>query len=113
MTLEPQVFLTVEASEQIKKQLIKRGTPDGYLRLGVKGGSCEGYENVIQFEDKPPRPKDLLFDLFGIKILIDPKSLVILNGSTLDFEKSVMSQGFKFINPNKKSECGCGKSFSV
>lgn len=113
MASEPQVFLTVEASEQIKLRLQKRGTPDGYLRLGCLGSGCHGFQNVIQFWDDPPKPKDQLFELLGIKILIDPKSLILLNGITLDFEKTVMKQGFKFINPNAKSTCGCGESFSV
>lgn len=108
-----QLSLSLLAAEQIKKQLVKRGTPDAYLRLGLKGGSCNGFSYVISYDDGPPQPKDLLFELQGVKLLVDKKSIVYLNGCTLDWEKNLLNQGFKFINPNEKSRCGCGKSFSI
>lgn len=101
------------AAEQIKIQLEKRGTPDGYLRLGIKGSGCSGFSYVIQFEDDPPRDRDIIFDTENIKIVVDKKSIIYLDGSVLDWEKTLMSQGFKFINPNEKSTCGCGLSFTV
>lgn len=107
------ISISPKAAEQVKSQLMKRGTPDSYLRLGVKGAGCSGYSYVIQFEDEPPREKDFLFEIEGIKILVDKKSVLYLNGSTLDWEKTLMRNGFKFVNPNEKSTCGCGSSFTV
>lgn len=107
------ISVSPKAAEQIKKQLIKRGTPESYLRLGVKGGGCSGYGYVIEFEDGSPREKDLLFEMEGVKVLIDKKSILYLNGTTLNWEKTLMHQGFKFTNPNEKSKCGCGTSFTV
>jgi iron-sulfur cluster assembly protein len=105
--------ITPKAAEQIKKQLEKRGTPDGYLRIGLRGGLCSGFGYVIQFEDDLPREHDTIFLLERISVLIDKKSIVYLNGATLDWENGLMRQGYKFVNPNSKSECGCGESFSV
>lgn len=107
------VSISLTAAEQIKSQLEKRGTPESYLRLGIKGGGCSGFSYVIQFEDNPPRDRDIVFDEHGVKIVVDTKSLLYLNGATLDWEKTLIRQGFKFINPNEKSTCGCGHSFSV
>lgn len=108
-----QVFVSPIAVEQIKLQLIKRKTPDASIRLGVKGAGCSGFTYQIQFEDEVPREKDLLFNIDNVKIIVDKKSILYLNGSTLDWEKTLMKQGFKFVNPNEKSSCGCGESFSV
>jgi iron-sulfur cluster assembly protein len=115
METEPkalQVFVSLAAAEQVKLQLQKRGTPEAYLRLGVRGSGCNGFSYALQFEEAP-KEKDKVFQENGINIVIDPKSLLILNGCTLDWEKTLMKQGYKFINPNEKSKCGCGHSFSV
>jgi iron-sulfur cluster assembly protein len=108
-----QVFVSALAAEQIKSQLAKRGTPEAYLRLGIKGGGCSGFSYVLQFEDSPPRTKDIVFDIEGVRVIVDGKSILYLNGCTLDWEKTLMHQGFKFCNPNEKSSCGCGHSFTV
>lgn len=113
MMEEYTILVSTIAAEQIKKQLIKRGTPNGYLRLGVKGSGCSGFSYVLQFEDTDPRDKDIIFNTEGINVIVDNKSIQYLNGSTLDYEKTLLQQGFKFINPNQKSSCGCGESFSV
>jgi iron-sulfur cluster assembly protein len=107
------IIISNVAAEQIKNQLLKRGTPDSYLRLGVKGGGCSGFSYALLFEDDPPKDKDIVFKLEGIQVIIDRKSMIYLNGCTLDWEKTLMNQGFKFINPNETSKCGCGTSFSV
>lgn len=107
------VFISAKAAEQIKIQLQKRGTPNAYLRLGVKGSGCNGYSYSLQYEDSSPRDKDLIFNLDGIKVVIDRKSILYLNGSTLDWEQTLMSSGYKFINPQEKTKCGCGESFTV
>jgi len=107
------ISISPKAAEQVKNQLTKRGTPESYLRLGVKGGRCAGYSYVIEYEDNSPKEKDLLFEMEGIKILVDKKSILYLNGSVLNWEKTLMHQGFKFSNPNEKSTCGCGTSFQL
>lgn len=107
------IYVSDVAAEQINLKLIKRGTPNAYVRLGVKGSGCSGYTYVIIFEDESPRPKDLLFEINGVRIIVDIKSILYLNGCTLDWEQALMNNGFKFVNPQEKSKCGCGSSFTV
>lgn len=107
------IFVSPVAAEQAKQQLEKRGTPESYLRLGIKGGGCSGFSYVLRYEDEQPKDRDVVFEQHGLKVIVDKKSLVYLNGATLDWEKSLIRQGFKFINPNEKSSCGCGESFTV
>jgi iron-sulfur cluster assembly protein len=113
MENEETIQLSEQCAEQVKKQLEKRGTPNAYLRLGLKGGGCSGYTYVIQYEDAAPKETDKTFQSNGINIVVDPKSIVYLNGCVLDWEKNLLKQGFKFNNPNEKASCGCGHSFSV
>ncbi len=96
-----------------KEKLAKRGTPDAAIRLGIKGGGCSGFSYVIQFEDDPPRDRDRVYDFDGVRFIVDKKSLIYLAGSLLDYERTLMFQGFKFRNPNEASSCGCGHSFTV
>ncbi len=107
------VSLSPKAIEAAKKQLAKRGTPDAAIRLGLKGGGCSGFSYVIEFSDDPPRERDRVFDFDGVKVFVDPKSLIYLAGTVLDWEQTLMYQGFKFRNPNEATNCGCGHSFSV
>jgi iron-sulfur cluster assembly protein len=107
------VSLSPKAIEAAKKQLAKRGTPDSAIRLGLKGGGCSGFSYVIEFTDDPPRERDRVFDFDGVKVFVDPKSLIYLAGTVLDWEQTLMYQGFKFRNPNEATNCGCGHSFSV
>lgn len=106
------VMLTAKAIEMAKQALKKRGTPDASLRLGVRGGGCSGVSYAIEFSDKV-RSRDHRFDFDGLSVLVDPKSLVYLRGSVLDYEVELMQHGFRFKNPNEKSSCGCGESFTV
>jgi len=108
-----QIHISNSALEQIKKQFAIRNTPNSYLRLGVRGGGCSGFSYALQYEDKDPSIKDLVFHFEEIKVVVDKKSIIYLNNCTLDWGKSLMYQGFKFINPNETSKCGCGTSFSV
>jgi iron-sulfur cluster assembly protein len=96
-----------------KKRLAQRGTPDAAIRLGVRGGGCSGFSYVIEFADDPPRERDRVFEADGVRFYVDKKSLVYLAGSLLDYEKTVVFQGFKFKNPQEASKCGCGHSFTV
>lgn len=111
--IEYQLFISDAAAIQIKKQLISRGTPDAALRLGVKGGGCSGLSYVLQFEELNPTSKDLVLEINNIIVIVDRKSLVYLNQCTLDWEHSLLRQGFKFNNPQEQSKCGCGMSFST
>jgi iron-sulfur cluster assembly protein len=105
--------ITDTAVDFAKKKLAGRGTPDAAIRLGIKGGGCSGFSYVIQFEDDPPRERDRVFDAGGVRFIVDRKSLVYLAGSALDYERTLMFQGFKFRNPNEATSCGCGHSFTV
>jgi iron-sulfur cluster assembly protein len=106
------------AVQAIRRQLVKRGTPEASLRLGLKGGGCSGFTYVIEFHDGPPRARDKVIDLQTatgepVRVVVDPKSLLYLDGTLLDWEQTLMKQGFKFVNPHEKSSCGCGHSFNV
>jgi iron-sulfur cluster assembly protein len=112
------ITITPKAVEAIKKQIAKRNVPGTALRVGVKGGGCSGYSYVIQFHDGEPHSRDIVYDLTAedgtpVRVLIDKKSLLFLNGTELEWEQTLMTQGFKFKNPNEKSNCGCGHSFTV
>jgi iron-sulfur cluster assembly protein len=102
-----------EAAKFARHKLAQRGTPDAAVRLGIKGGGCSGFSYVIQFDDEPPRERDTVYEVEGIKFYVDKKSLIYLAGSMLDYEKTLMFQGFKFRNPNEATSCGCGHSFTV
>lgn len=101
------------AVEFARQKLQKRGTPDAAIRVGIKGGGCSGFSYVIQFEDEPPRERDRVFEAGGVRFISDKKSLVYLAGAMLDYERTLMFQGFKFRNPNEATSCGCGHSFTV
>ena len=106
------------AVEAIRSALAKRGTPDAALRVGIKGGGCSGFSYVIEFDDAPPRAGDrvLEFEEPGkakVRVFCDKKSILYLGGSVLDWEKTLMFQGYKFKNPNEATRCGCGHSFTV
>jgi iron-sulfur cluster assembly protein len=107
------IVISDGAAEFAKKRLDKRGTPEAAIRLGVKGGSCSGYSYVIQYEDKEPRERDYVYEKNGIRFIVDKKSFLFLAGSTLEYENTLMFQGFKFVNPHETQKCGCGHSFNV
>ena len=107
------VMISDGAVEYAKKRLAQRGTPDAAVRLGVRGGGCSGFSYVIEFADDPPRDRDLVLEVGGVRFYVDKKSNVYLAGSVLDFEKTLVFQGFKFKNPQEASRCGCGHSFQV
>jgi iron-sulfur cluster assembly protein len=106
--------VTPSAVERIRAILGKEGISieEGGLRLGVKGGGCSGLSYSITF-DTHPRERDRIFTFEDVRVFIDPKSFVYLHGMTLDYEETLMRQGFHFINPNSTRSCGCGSSFSV
>jgi len=103
--------MTAKAATHIKKSLDSRGKGVG-LRLGVKTSGCSGMAYIMEFADEV-RDEDQVFESNGIKILVDPKSLVYIDGTELDFVREGLNEGFQFNNPNIKNECGCGESFNV
>lgn len=105
------VTLTDKAAERVRSFLAKRGKGEG-LRLGVRTTGCSGKAYVLEFVDSA-NPDDHVYESNGIRIFIDPKSLVYLDGTELDFAREGLNEGFKFNNPNVKGTCGCGESFSV
>jgi iron-sulfur cluster assembly protein len=107
------ITVTDNAAEQIQKLLVKQSMADGGLRVGVKAGGCSGFEYVFTWEPAP-RDSDLIFDgPQGVRIWTDARSHRLLDGTTLDYDTSLLSRGFVFQNPHAKNTCGCGTSFSV
>jgi iron-sulfur cluster assembly protein len=108
------VFLTETAAREIRS-IIQQQELDAEkvrLRVGVKGGGCSGFSYVLDLTETQ-KETDEVFDQHGIKIVCDPKSLLYLNGTTVDFRDEIMGRGFVFNNPNATTSCGCGSSFSV
>lgn len=105
------ITLTENAAKRVEKFLAHRGKGLG-LRLGVKTTGCSGMAYTLEFVDEQ-FGDDVLFESHGIKVFVDPKSLVYIDGTELDFTKEGLNEGFKFNNPNVKDECGCGESFTV
>jgi len=106
--------VTEKAIKRIRAVLDKEGISplEGGLRLGVIGGGCSGLSYSIKF-DTQPRERDRIFTFDGVRVFVDPKSFIYLHGMTVDYEETLMRQGFTFINPNSSRSCGCGSSFSV
>lgn len=106
--------LTDRALSHIRLAMAKENiSPDeGGLRLGIQGGGCSGLSYNIRF-DTQPRERDRVYKFHDIRIFIDPKSFIYLHGMILDYEETLMRQGFNFINPNSTKSCGCGSSFSA
>ena len=112
------ITIAQSAVDAIAVQMSKRNVPGTALRVGIRGGGCSGFSYVIEFHDGEPHARDVVYDLTAtdgsaVRVLVDKKSLLYLNGSTLEWEKTLMRQGFKFVNPNEKASCGCGTSFTV
>lgn len=107
----PMIQVTPKAIEKIRQAFAKQGVT-GALRLGVLGGGCSGLSYQFKFDTKE-RPTDKVFEFDGVKIVVDPKSLLFLHGMTLDYKESLLQSGFVFENPNAQKSCGCGTSFSA
>jgi iron-sulfur cluster assembly protein len=106
------IQVTPKALQKIREAFAKEGVSGGGLRLGVLGGGCSGLSYQFKY-DPQPRATDKIFEFEDIKIFIDPKSFLYLDGMTLDYKESLMYSGFAFDNPNAAKSCGCGTSFSV
>jgi len=105
------ITLTESAAERVQKFLSNRGKGVG-LRLGVKTTGCSGMAYVLEFVDAV-EPEDQVFESHGVQVIVNPKSLVYLDGTELDYGKEGLNEGFKFNNPNVKDSCGCGESFNI
>ena len=105
------ISLTPQAIEEVKRMMAKENKPDMGLRVGVKGGGCSGLSYALNFDIKKPGDND--FEFQGMHVFVDPKSLLYIDGMTLDYVDTLQEKGFKFINPNASKTCGCGESFTV
>ena len=103
--------MTQSAATHVQNFLTKRGKGVG-LRLGVKTTGCSGMAYKLEYADTI-EAEDQVFEAFGVKLIVDPKSLPYIDGTELDFTREGLNEGFKFNNPNVKDECGCGESFTV
>ena len=108
----PPVVFTAKAVEMVKDAIQREGL-DGYgIRVGVMGGGCAGFQYSMDFE-KDPKDGDLSFEQDGIRLYVDPMSSMYLQGVTVDYVVGLQGAGFKFNNPNARTTCGCGSSFST
>lgn len=105
------VTVTPKAANQIRKALLKRGGGVG-LRVAIKTSGCSGYAYALEFADAPSA-EDLSFESEGVQLLVDAKSLPMIDGTQLDWVREGLNEGFKFNNPNASATCGCGESFAV
>ena len=106
------IAVTDRAVAEIKKAAAGRATLPKGLRVGIRGGGCTGFSYLFEWADDEPRAQDKVLEYEGgaLRVFIDPKSYVFLDGSTLDYATTVMARGFKWVNPNVKGACGCGES---
>ncbi len=106
------ISISEKAAARIKALLGEKGTPAGGLRLGVKGGGCSGLSYHVDWAAEPSR-FDQVIERDGARVFVDPKSAMFLAGTVVDFQQTLMQTGFVFQNPNVKSACGCGESFTI
>ncbi|MGA2376551.1 MAG: iron-sulfur cluster assembly accessory protein [Candidatus Sulfotelmatobacter sp.] len=108
------ILVTEKALAKVRTAMAKEGiSPEqGGLRLGVQGGGCSGLSYNIRF-DTQPRERDRIFQYGDVRVFVDPKSFIYLHGMTLDYQETLMQQGFVFVNPQATKSCGCGTSFSA
>ena len=105
------ITLTDRAAEHVQNYLAKRGKGVG-VRFGVRTTGCSGMAYKLEFVDSVS-DDDQAFESHGVKVFVDPKSLVYIDGTELDFVREGLNEGFKFNNPREKDKCGCGESFNV
>lgn len=106
------IQVTEKAVSKIREAFQKQGISQGGLRLGIAGGGCSGLSYQFRFDPKP-RPTDAVQTYGDVQVYVDPKSMVYLDGMTLDWKESLIHSGFVFENPNAKRGCGCGTSFAA
>lgn len=106
------IQVTPKAVEKIRHAFAREGVSGGGLRLGVLGGGCSGLSYQFKYDSKP-RATDRVFEFGDVRVFVDPKSMVFLDGMTLDYKESLIFSGFAFENPHAQKSCGCGTSFSA
>jgi iron-sulfur cluster assembly protein len=108
------IQVTEKGLQKIRAAMAKEGISpaQGGLRLGVQGGGCSGLSYNIRFETRAEE-HDHIFQFGDVRVFVDPKSLIYLQGMTLDYQETLMQQGFVFVNPNATKSCGCGSSFTA
>ncbi len=109
-TQEQTITLTEPAAKAVLNLLTKKNLENHALRVFVSGGGCSGYQYGMGLE-KEQKPTDIVYEQFGVKVIVDEVSIELLNGAVVDYEDGVMESGFKIDNPNAASSCGCGNSF--
>lgn len=107
------IHISDDAAVHIKKLMTKQGINDGGLRVGIKGGGCSGLSYTFSWEHEERTGDSVIDGPDGVRLFVDKKSLIYLSGTTLEYDKALMGKGLHFVNPNAKSSCGCGSSFSV
>lgn len=109
------ILLSETAAKEIKDIIKQQNLPEAEtkLRVGVKGGGCSGFSYMLDLTEEPKSEMDEELEVHGVKILVDMKSYLYLNGVEIDFKDEVMGRGFVFKNPNATSTCGCGSSFTA
>ena len=109
--MDQSIQLSQAAVQEVSRMIENEKKQGVALRLAVKGGGCSGLSYALNFDAK--REGDAEFDFSGLKVIVDPKSLLYLKGTTLDYVDTLQEKGFRFVNPNANKTCGCGESFSV
>jgi len=110
---ETKLSMSPEAIEEVKRLIAENNLPDtAGVRVGVRGGGCSGFTYTLNF-DKKEASGDVIMEFGDVRLFVDPKSLLYLSGTTLEYTSGLQGKGFQFVNPNASSTCGCGESFSV
>jgi iron-sulfur cluster assembly accessory protein len=110
--MENLIILTDKAVEMVKDAMQREGLASYGVRIGVMGGGCSGFQYSMDFENAP-KDGDITVEQDGLKLFVDPMSSMYLQGVTVDYVVGLQGAGFKFVNPNAKSTCGCGSSFQA
>jgi iron-sulfur cluster assembly protein len=107
------ITLTEKAAKEVQRVMTEKSLAEMVLRIGVAGGGCSGFQYSLGFDEKADPAKDVVEEQFGVRIAVDKKSELFLDGTVLDFYDGIEKRGFTFNNPNAVKSCGCGSSFSA
>lgn len=108
------IKLTAGAAKEIKRYLVEKNVPENFvLRVGVSGGGCSGFQSHLGFDSRVDELADSVSVQYGVKVVMDRKFDMFMNGTVIEYLDGIDKRGFKFMNPNETGSCGCGKSFSV
>lgn len=112
-TTDSRITMSEEAIAEVKRLIAENKLPDtAGVRVGIRGGGCSGFTYTLNF-DQDSADGDEIFEFGGVRLFCDPKSLLYLNGTSLEYSSGLQGKGFQFVNPNASGTCGCGESFSV